>query len=131
LYPYLKCTQTRNQLESLRKAKCLLRGAQIFKLCPIVLNYVQHTFPGRAKIFLGDKAPLRPYIYGPECSPSDRQKHPRLGTPVLSGSLYSYSYFAKISSWKFHNTVDWARWRNTTTVQRGPAPGSCIGPRTR
>jgi len=31
---------------------------QIFKLCPIVSKYVQHIFPGRAKIFLGGLPPL-------------------------------------------------------------------------
>jgi len=35
---------------------------QIFKLCPIVSKYVQHIFPGRAKIFLGGASPPS---YGP------------------------------------------------------------------
>jgi len=35
--------------------------AQIFKLCPIVLNYVKHIFPGVTKNFLGE---LRPPGYG-------------------------------------------------------------------
>jgi len=36
------CNQLRIQVE----AKTFLRGAQIFKLRPIVVNYVQHVFPG-------------------------------------------------------------------------------------
>jgi len=27
-------------------------------------------------------------------------------------------------------TVDWTRWRHKTTAEKGPAPRSCIGPRT-
>jgi len=33
-------------------------GPKFFKLCPIVLNYVQHIFPRRAKIVSRAKAPL-------------------------------------------------------------------------
>jgi len=29
-----------------------------------------------------------------------------------------------------YNTVDWTRRCHKATAQRGPAPGSCIGPRT-
>jgi len=29
-----------------------------------------------------------------------------------------------------YSTVDWTWWRHKTTAQRGPAPRSCIGPRT-
>jgi len=32
-------------------------GEKIFKLCPIVSKYVQHIFPGEAKIFLGVASP--------------------------------------------------------------------------
>jgi len=42
--------QARNQLGTLGWQKCFLRGAQVFKLCPIVLNYVQQIFPVRAKL---------------------------------------------------------------------------------
>ena len=45
--------QARNQPGTPGGAKSFLRGAQIFVLCPIVLNYVQHIFPGVAKNFLG------------------------------------------------------------------------------
>jgi len=31
---------------------------------------------------------------------------------------------------KGRSTVDWSRWRHDTTAQTGPAPESCIGPRT-
>jgi len=33
------------------------------------------------------------------------------------------------SIWSF-STVDWIRWHHRATAQRGPAPRSCIGPRT-
>ena len=36
-----------------------------FKLCPVLSNYVQHIFPGRAKIFLGGLRPPRSPGYGP------------------------------------------------------------------
>jgi len=29
-----------------REVKSFLRGARLLKLCPIVVNYVQHIFPG-------------------------------------------------------------------------------------
>ena len=38
--------QARNQLGTPGWAKRFLRGAQIFKLCPILSNYVQHIFQG-------------------------------------------------------------------------------------
>ena len=59
-----KCNQTRNQLETLRRAKSFLRGTKIFKLCPIVLSYVQHIFPGGRKNFLGGKVPCAPIPTG-------------------------------------------------------------------
>jgi len=49
--------QARNQLGTPGGAKSLLRGVQHFKLCPIVLNYVQHIFPAGAKNILGGPAP--------------------------------------------------------------------------
>jgi len=55
--------QARSQLGTQGGAKGFLRGAQIFELCPIVLNHVQHIFPGGAKIFLGGIRP--PPGYGP------------------------------------------------------------------
>jgi len=59
-------TQAGNQLGTLGGAKTFPRGAQIFELCPIVLNYVQHFFPGGAKIFLQEASPLlHPPGYGP------------------------------------------------------------------
>ena len=41
--------QARNQFGTPGGAKSFLRGAQIFELCPIVLNYLQHIFPGGRK----------------------------------------------------------------------------------
>jgi len=42
--------QTRNQIGTLGGTKSFLRGAQIFKLCPLVLNYVQRIFQGAKKV---------------------------------------------------------------------------------
>jgi len=57
--------QARNQLRTPGGAKIFLRRAQNFELCPIILNYVQHIFPGGAKIFQGGFAPLRtPLVTG-------------------------------------------------------------------
>jgi len=39
-------------------------GPTFFELCPIFLNYVQHIFPGGAKIFLGGFAPPAPPLVG-------------------------------------------------------------------
>jgi len=41
--------QARNQLGTPGGAKRFQKGAQIFKLCPVVLNYVQHIFQGGEK----------------------------------------------------------------------------------
>jgi len=50
--------QARNQLRITGEAKSFPRGAQIFWTTrPIFLNYAQHIFPGRAKIFLGWVSP--------------------------------------------------------------------------
>jgi len=43
--------QARNQLEKLGGAKGFLKGPKFFKLCPMVLKYVQHIFQGRRKKF--------------------------------------------------------------------------------
>jgi len=42
----LSYNQARNQLGIPGGAKSFLRGAQIFDLFPVVLNYVQHIFLG-------------------------------------------------------------------------------------
>jgi len=52
------CAQIRNQLGTPGAATSFLRGAQIFKLCPIVSNYALHIFPWGAKNFPG--VPLPP-----------------------------------------------------------------------
>jgi len=41
-------------------AKSFLRGAKIFKLCPIVLNHVCYIFPGEPKNYSGGFAPPAP-----------------------------------------------------------------------
>ena len=43
--------RARNQLGTPGGAKSFLRGAQIFGLCPIALNHVQHIFPGGGEKF--------------------------------------------------------------------------------
>jgi len=43
--------QARNQLGTIGAAKSFLRRAQIFKLCPMVLTYAQHVFPGGGEKF--------------------------------------------------------------------------------
>jgi len=70
LYFYLKCLglvtiRPVTSLEHQGGAKSFLRGAHIFTLCPIDLNYVQNIFPGGAIIFLGEFTPLRPPGYNP------------------------------------------------------------------
>ena len=45
--------QARGQLGTPGAAKSFLRGAQIFKLCPVVLTYAQHIFPEGEKNFAG------------------------------------------------------------------------------
>jgi len=45
--------QARNQLGPPGGAKSFLRGAQIFELCPIASNCVQHIFPGGQKFSRG------------------------------------------------------------------------------
>ena len=41
------------------------RASTFFKLCPIILNYVQHIFPGGSKNLPGKKASGAPLSYGP------------------------------------------------------------------
>jgi len=49
----LSQVQARNQLATPGEAKIFLSGVQIFELCPIVLYYVQHIFPGGRNKFWG------------------------------------------------------------------------------
>jgi len=53
---FVVLTQDRNQLGTPGGAKCFLIGAQILetRLCPILLNYVQHIFLGGS---LGEALP--------------------------------------------------------------------------
>jgi len=46
----MQYTQARNQLETPGGAKSFLGGAKIFELFPVFSNYIQHIFPGKAKI---------------------------------------------------------------------------------
>ena len=50
---YFMCniSRTRNQLGTTGAAKSFLRRAQNFKLCPMVLTYAQHVFPGGGEKF--------------------------------------------------------------------------------
>jgi len=54
------CMKARNQRGTLGWAKSFLRGAQIFKLCSVILNFAQHILPG------GRNPPVPP-SYGPGC----------------------------------------------------------------
>jgi len=49
--------QARNQFGTLGGAKGFLKGPKFFKLCPIILNYVQHIFKGGEKSFSGASPP--------------------------------------------------------------------------
>ena len=49
--------KARNQLGTPGGAKYLSEGPNFFELCPIVSNYNQQIFPGRAKNFLGGLRP--------------------------------------------------------------------------
>ena len=62
--------QARNQLGT-TEGKSILGGSQMFKLCPIVLNYVQHIFS------MGDESILRGRR--PSCAPTSYRPVP---TPV-------------------------------------------------
>jgi len=103
---------------------------------------MSNTFStGGGERFSKEASPfLRPHIYGPECTHSDKQMHPgweRLRYHVAyiqvnSNKICRLFYIHRAILLKYihqkgHNTVDWARWRNSTTSQRGPAPWSCIG----
>ena len=39
-------------------------------------------------------------------------------------------YSCRTFSQKGRSAIDWARWRHKTNAHRGPAPKSCVGPRT-
>jgi len=43
--------QARNQLRTPKSAENFLRGVKIFEPCPIVLNFVQHVFQVRRKVY--------------------------------------------------------------------------------
>ena len=49
--------QARNQFGTLGGRRVFWEEPKFLKLCPIVLNYVQHIFPGEANIFLGWASP--------------------------------------------------------------------------
>jgi len=61
---FLLYVQIRNQLGTSGGAKSFPRGAQIFELCPIFFNYVQHIFSQGAKNILGGIRPPAPPGYG-------------------------------------------------------------------
>jgi len=108
LYPNLECNQARNQLGTLRGRKFFWERPKIFKLCSIVLNYVQHIFLGRAIIFArGLRTPCAPIVTGLN-APIQIGKCTQVGIPALSWAYiqinsnkicrlfwYPYSYFAK------------------------------------
>ena len=54
--------QVRNQLGTPGGAKSYMTGSKVFELCPIVLNDVQHIFPGGQKNFLGASPPCAPLV---------------------------------------------------------------------
>jgi len=53
--------QVRNQLGTPVEEKSFLRWDQVFKLCPIILNYAHHISPRGAKSFVG-RASLPPCV---------------------------------------------------------------------
>jgi len=67
--------QARNQLETLGGAKSFSRGTQIFWLCPIVSNYVQHIFPGGTNKFAGRLRPPWWWVWTKVQSVSPLQLH--------------------------------------------------------
>jgi len=68
----IRANQARNQLGTPGAAKSFLRGAHIFKLCPLLLNYFQHIFPGWTKKIVGVLAPAHPgYCPGEKSWPRD------------------------------------------------------------
>ena len=58
-------SQASDQLGTPDGAKSFLRWAKIFKLCPIVLNFVQHIFRREIEILQMRLLPLLPPGYGP------------------------------------------------------------------
>jgi len=57
--------QAHNQLGTSGGRRVVWQGPKVFKVCPIVLNYVLDIFSGGTNIFLGEFAPLRSPSYGP------------------------------------------------------------------
>jgi len=82
--------QTRNQLGTPGRPKSFLRVAQIFRLCPILSNNVQHSFPGRVKIFVGVYAALPPLGYELGCLP---RKY-RLAVDLITCSLRKLLFYS-------------------------------------
>ena len=54
--------QARSQLRTAGGEKSFLRGPKFFKLCPMVLNNVQHIFPGGVKNSAGVLCLLRSWL---------------------------------------------------------------------
>jgi len=55
-------TQACNQLGTPAGRRVFWEWPKFVKLCPILSNYVQHTFPGGAKNFLGGLRPCVPLV---------------------------------------------------------------------
>jgi len=47
---HMQYTQARNQLGTLGGRRVFLEGLKFFELFPIISIYIQHIFPGKAKI---------------------------------------------------------------------------------
>ena len=64
-----KCSRPVTSLGHQAGRRVFWVGPKVFKLCPIFLNYVQHTFPGGTKNFAGELLPsTSPLVTGLQCS---------------------------------------------------------------
>jgi len=99
--------QLRNRLGNPGEAKNFLRGAPIFKLFPIVLNYAQHIFPGGVRKNLRRFLPLcTPGVTGllVATSPVPHNKH--LHNQLESWDVDSLSSMYK-SLWRYVRLSSW------------------------
>ena len=53
------CDRPKSSLRHQGEWRVCWEGPKFFKLCPKVLNYVQHVFPGGRKILQGDSPPVQ------------------------------------------------------------------------
>ena len=112
--------QARNQLGTPGRRRVFWEGPKYFKLCPIVLNYTQHIFPGGTKILQEGLAPCAPLVTGMTITQAGVGSQTlRSGTVAINHmrcAIEDACIFASVKT----ITVKFLFWVNTTRKELHP-----------